>query len=190
MEKGIDLQVKLHVGTDPSTLSAVRRTLPDLFARANPGLTLSIKRTSAAGSGGDATLRVFITGDQDPAADFGALTRGALHKAIAAYNSGADRAHQPEVHIKSVKEMEGDEDDEDSGVTLAPHASPATASMSAASPPAAPSTATGEAATPQLVTPPSPAPAPASPPAAAPPSTSAQPSAGRRQWWAFWRRGN
>jgi len=176
MEKGIDLQAKLHVGTDPAALAALKQSLPDLFARTNPGLTLRIKKVSEPDSAGDATLRVYIEGDQDPAADFAALTRSALDKTIAAYNSssgsaggttagsaqpasasmGAAPAGQPGVHLKDLKEMEGDE--EDSDVTLAPQAH--SEAPSQASAPAS-STATGDAA------PASPAAAPSQPPASA-----------------------
>jgi hypothetical protein len=203
MEKGINLQAKLHVGTDPAAVSHLRQSLPDLFAQTNPGLTLSVKKVSEPDSDGDATMRVYIEGDQDPAADFAALTRGALNKTIAAYNSGgasnggaivgseqsaaasmgAAAAGQAGVHIKDLKEMEGDE--EDTGVTLAPQAQP-----QASSP--APSAGTAGPA------PASPAAAPSQPPAAAPssaasssppPAPSTTQAAGR-PWWAFWRRTN
>jgi len=203
MEKGINLQAKLHVGTDPAAVSHLRQSLPDLFAQTNPGLKLSVKKVSEPDSDGDTTMRVYIEGDQDPAADFAALTRGALNKTIAAYNSGgsasgigaiagsepsaaasmgAAAAGQTGVHIKDLKEMEGDE--EDTGVTLAPQAPPQ-------APSPAPSAETAGAA------PDSPAAAPSQPPIAAPSSASSSPptasqttQAEGRPWWAFWRRTN
>ncbi len=200
MKKGIDLQAKVHIGTAPSALTNLKHKLPELFAQANPGLTLNVKKVSDADSAGDATIRVYIEGEQDPAADFAALTRGALHTAVAAFNSSEDTgsAHSaalpphavsvrpPKVHIKDLKEMEGDE--EDTGVTLPPQAaSPSQAQPQASSPAAqaAPAKPAGSGAPVPADSPTAPPPA-AQPPAAPPAPTAAAPT----PWWAFWRRGN
>ena len=187
MKKGIDLQAKVHVGTDPSALSDLKQKLPDLFAQANQGLTLNIKKVSDADSAGDATIRVYIEGEQDPAADFAALTRGALHTAVTAFNSGAAAgskhspasqshavsARHPAVHIKDLKEMEGDE--EDTGVTLAPQAQPLSSVIT---------TGASDATPASPITAPPHAPQPPVAVSAATPTSAAPPP-----WWAFWRRG-
>jgi hypothetical protein len=201
MEKGIDLQAKVHAGTDPAAASDLKQKLPDVFAATNPGLKLRVKKVSEPDGAGDVTLRVYIEGEQDPAADFSALTRGALEKAIAAYNSagsaaagsastapsaatsmGAAVTGQAGVQLKDLKEMEGDEEDTD--VTLAPQASPQAPSQAPAqASQAAPTTGTGEPA------PASPAPAqPSAAPSPTPPPAPSTTQAAGRPWWAFWRR--
>ncbi|MEO5951047.1 MAG: hypothetical protein ABIQ44_01090 [Chloroflexia bacterium] len=134
MKKGINLQAKLHVGSDPNSGADLENKLPALFGNTNEGLTLTIKHASAPDEKGDVTLKVYIEGDQDPASDFAALTHKALKSAIAALNKGTSTGpslgntasrgsggHHA-VHIKKVRETEGDE--EDSGVVLAPTQQP------------------------------------------------------------------
>src|SRR6266852_2418566 len=96
MKKGINLQAKIHAGPGGAlTPSSIGQALPAAFAQANPGLRLTVKSVSPADADGNATLRVYIEGEQDPAADFAALTRGALNKAIAAMNPGGGSEHTP-----------------------------------------------------------------------------------------------
>jgi hypothetical protein len=186
--KGINMHAKVHVGNDPTAAANLEQSLPALFAGANPGLTLTVKHASPPDEKGDVTIRIYIEGEQDPAADFAALTRAALNKTIEALNANADKGagqftenvasgaatSQTPVHIKELQETEGDEEDTD--VTLAPSLrAPATAP--AAQPGPTP------AATPTQPT----APAPSAPEAqkAAPTGASS-----RAPWWAFWKRGN
>jgi hypothetical protein len=180
MEKAITLQAHMHVGTERAAASALLKKLPAAFAKANPDLKLSITKTSAPDAKGNVTVRVYISGEQDPAADFVALTHTALQKAIMALNAQARAASSgtgsaAPVHLHSVKEMEGD--DEDSGVTLPP--------KSDATPAAAPST--GQST---LVT----TPVPTQPASTAPAPTTDPPAerapAEHIPWWAFWRRSN
>ncbi len=195
MEKAITLQAHMHVGTEQAAASDLLKTLPAAFAKANPGLQLSIKKTSAVDAKGNVTLRVYISGEQDPAADFAALTHTALQKAITALNAQAKAASSgmggaAPVHLHGVKEMEGD--DENSGVTLPPKsdATPAAATSAGqstlvttplAAQPA--STSTAPTADPAAPT----APATAAPPAASP---AQQAPTEHTPWWAFWRRSN
>jgi hypothetical protein len=178
MEKAITLQARMHVGTERAAASALLKKLPAAFAKANPGLKLSIKKTSAPDAKGNVTLRVYISGDQDPAADFAALTHTALQKAITALNAQARAASSSTgsaapVHLHSVKEMEGD--DEDTGVTLPP--------KSDATPAAAPSTGQSTlVTTPVAAQPTATVPAPSAAPPIEPAPTEHIP------WWAFWRR--
>jgi hypothetical protein len=171
MKKGINLQAKVHAGSG-AAVSNLSQALPAAFAQANPGLQLTVKSASPVDAQGHATIHVYIEGEQEPAADFAALTRAALNKAIAALNAGAGSsgapaapgaaaAHTP-VHLHDVQEVEGDE--EDSGLVLPPAQQPS----------------------------PSPAasPAPAPPAATSPsPQSSAAATASRSPWWAVWRRG-
>jgi hypothetical protein len=192
MEKAITLQAHMHVGTEQAAASGLLKKLPAAFAKANPGLKLSIKKTSAADTKGNVTLRVYITGEQDPAADFSALAHTALQKAITALNAQARAASSgtssaAPVHLHGVKEMEGD--DENSGVTLPP--------KSDATPAAAPSTGQSTLVTVPLTAPPAyTAPAPNADPSAsttvAPPPDPPAEQASREHipWWAFWRRSN
>lgn len=195
MEKAITLQAHMHVGTEQAAASSVLKKLPAAFARANPGLELSVKKTSAVDAKGNVTVRVYISGEQDPAADFAALTHTALQKAITALNAQAKAASSgtsgtPPVHLHSVKEMEGD--DENSGVTLPP--------KSDATPAAAPSTGQSTlVTTPVVAQPASTLAAPTADPAAPPASaTDALPAGAPAEqapaehipWWAFWRRSN
>jgi hypothetical protein len=169
MEKGITLQTHLHVGTDQAVASNLLKRLPAAFVQANSGLQLSVKKTSQVDAKGNVTLRVYIQGEQDPAADFAALTHTALNKAIAAMNAEAKAAstgasaEAPPVHIHDIQEIEGD--DEDTGVVLPPKPAPDPA------PPAAQPTQA--------------APTSAAPPAAQPSQAVASAHA---PWWAFWRR--
>ena len=166
MEKAINLQAHMHVGTEQAAASDLLKKLPAAFAKANPGLKLSIKKTSDADAKGNVTLRVYISGEQDPAADFSALTHTALQKAITAMNAQARAASSgtgsaAPVHLHGVKEMEGD--DENSGVTLPP--------KSDATPAAAPSTSQSTlVTTPLPAQPASTAPAPTADSPAAPPA--------------------
>jgi len=195
MEKAITLQAHMHVGTEQAAASGVLKKLPAAFARANPGLELSIKKTSAIDAKGNVTVRVYISGEQDPAADFAALTHTALQKAITALNAQAKAASSgtgstAPVHLHSVKEMEGD--DENSGVTLPP--------KSDATPAAAPSTGQSTLVTTPVATQPASTPtaptadpaAPSAPTDAAPPDGSPvqQAPTEHTPWWAFWRRSN
>ncbi|MEP6776327.1 MAG: hypothetical protein ABJA50_12100 [Chloroflexota bacterium] len=195
MEKAITLQAHMHVGTEQAAASDLLKKLPAAFAKANPGLKLSIKKTSAADAKGNVTLRVYISGEQDPAADFSALTHTALQKAITALNAQAKAASSgtggaAPVHLHGVKEMEGD--DENSGVTLPPNtdATPAAAASTGQStlvttPLAARPTSTSATPTADPAAPPAPATAA---PSADPPAQQAPTE--HAPWWAFWRRGN
>jgi hypothetical protein len=49
MEKAITLQAHMHVGTEQAAAFSLLKKLPAAFAKANPGLKLSIKKTSAEG---------------------------------------------------------------------------------------------------------------------------------------------
>ena len=115
MEKAITLQAHMHVGTEQAAASDLLKKLPAAFAKANPDLKLSIKKTSEPDAKGNVTLRVYISGEQDPAADFSALTHTALQKAITALNAQAKAASSgtssaAPVHLHNVKEMEGDDE--------------------------------------------------------------------------------
>lgn len=195
MEKGINLQARIHVGSDPAAADAVSQTLPIMFAQTNPGLQLTVKSMAPADPNGNATLRVYIQGNQDPAADFAALTFNALNKAIAAMNGKANAnpgdtvssAHTSgsvvsgdthrtgtgmHIHIHNIQEVQ--DDDEDSGVVLPPQAQAPAPSIASSTPPVAPATA-----------PQSPAAAQATPAIPVTPTTPAT----HAPWWAFWRRG-
>ena len=197
MEKGINLQAKIHSGSDPAAPDRVKTSLPTAFAQANPGLTLTVKSISAAGADGSATIRVYITGEQDPASDFAALARDALHKAVAALDSQpgsklAKETGKPShrvARLRDVQEVEEeDSGDSEAGLVLAPQQPPpATADKPAAPAPAitAPTNAAPPAQAP--IQAPSPAPAP-DPVQASPPSQPARVAAPQRPWWAFWRK--
>jgi len=188
MDKAINLQAKLHVGNDPQAAAKLQQSLPAHFAADNPGLALTVKHISPPDAEGDVTVKIYIEGDQDPAADFAALTRGALHKTVASMNAasgtGAGSSAHPVVssgatphtgvHIKDLQETEGD--DENTGVTLAPwlRAQEASSAPPAAPPSAPPASTVGQS-------PPAPAPAPQAQQTASTP--------GKSQWWAFWKRG-
>jgi hypothetical protein len=169
MKKGINLQANTHVGSG-AAVANLSQALPAAFAQANPGLQLTVKSMSPVDAQGHASIHVYIEGEQEPAADFAALTRAALNKAIAALNSGASSAPaapgaaaaHPPVHLHDVKEVE--DDDEDSGLVLPPARQPAASPAGSPAPP---------------------------PPAATPPSSqsSAAATASRSPWWAVWRRG-
>ena len=195
MEKAITLQAHMHVGTEQAAASGALKKLPAAFAKANPGLELSIKKTSVVDAKGNVTVRVYISGEQDPAADFAALTHTALQKAITALNAQAKAASSgtgstATVHLHGVKEMEGD--DENSGVTLPP--------KSDATPAAAPSTGQSTLVTTPVAAQPASTPTPQTADPATPPTSATDaPAAGAPAqqaptehipWWAFWRRGN
>jgi hypothetical protein len=189
MEKAITLQAHMHVGTEQAAAFSLLKKLPAAFAKANPGLKLSIKKTSAADAKGNVTLRVYISGEQDPAADFAALTHTALQKAITALNAQAKAASSgtggaAPVHLHGVKEMEGD--DENTGVTLPPKsdATPAAAASTGQSTMVITPLAAQPASTPTAPT--------ATPTTAAPPADSPAEQAPTEHtpWWAFWRRSN
>jgi hypothetical protein len=203
MEKAINLQAHMYVGTEQAAASDLLKKLPAAFAQANPGLQLSVKKTSAVDAKGNVSLRVYITGEQDPAADFAALTHAALQKAITALNAQAKAASSgtgsaAPVHLHGVKEMEGD--DENTGVTLPPksNATPAAATSTGQSPlvttpPAAQPASTSPAPTADPPAPSTPTTtAPSAPTSAAPPADSPAQQAPTEQspWWAFWRRSN
>ena len=95
MDKAINLQAKLHVGSDPKAIADLQQSLPSRFGADNPGLALTVKHVSPPDDKGDVTVRIYIEGDQDPAADFAALTRGALHKTIASMNADAANGAAP-----------------------------------------------------------------------------------------------
>ena len=84
MHKAINMQadVQMAGGED-----AVRAALQSAFAAANPGMKLTIKGAAPGKSPGTTHVRVYIEGDQEPAAPFAQLAGDALHKAIAALGS-------------------------------------------------------------------------------------------------------
>ena len=185
MEKGINLQAKIHIGSDAQAAANLQQSLPARFAADNPGLALTVKHISPPDDKGDVAIRIYVEGDQDPASDFAALTRGAIHKTIASMNSDSGKGvtattgspvsggagSQSPVHIKDLQETEGD--DENTGVTLAP-------------------TLQAQATSSAAPAPPSPASTPSQPPPTAASTPQAQqPAAASRTspWWAFWKRG-
>ncbi len=210
MEKGINLQAQLHLGSDQasaSSLTNVTEALPAAFAKANPGLQLSVKHVTPVDAAGNATVRVYIQGEQDPAADFAALTRSALNKAIAEMNAITASTHgsgstvpdggagkrYPSVRAHNIQEVEVADDD--GGLVLAPKAQSATSTSGAmASDVSSSKTGTGARAT-SAPTPATQPPAPSQPTtqATAPADPNAQPTStapiARAPWWAIWRRG-
>ena len=81
MKKAIDLETQVHL---VGTADATRQALLDAFAQANPDMKLTIKSLTAADGQSYATAKLYIEGEQDPAANFAALSSAALRKAIAA----------------------------------------------------------------------------------------------------------
>ncbi len=129
MKKAINLQATVELA-DPNGQAQFQNDLQNAFTRANPGLTLSVKSFTSPDGQGKARLRVYIEGEQDPAADFSQLTSHALHQAIAsllpkpastsktlktqARSEGGSRGGA----VKNIQETEND--DEDQGVILPP----------------------------------------------------------------------
>lgn len=81
MKKAINLQAQVQLA-DPNSQAQFQNDLENAFAQANPGLTLTVKSLTPPDAKGKAKLRVYIEGEQDPAADFSKLTTTALQQAI------------------------------------------------------------------------------------------------------------
>src|SRR4051794_14405404 len=111
MKKAINLQAQLQCDTsqDPQQLSA---DLESAFAEANPGMRLTVKSLKLPDSAGHAAVRVYIEGEQEPAAPFEPVAKAALHKAIAALASTRGRTATP-LAAHNVQEVE--DDDEEGG---------------------------------------------------------------------------
>ncbi len=144
MKKAINLQVQGQLSGGIASAEALRKALPVAFAQANPGMSLSIKSITDPDSQGNINLKVYIEGEQDPAADFNALSSMAIQKAVAALASKSNPASS--VTIKNIQEL-GD-DDEDSGVVLPPQS--ASVSQGAGTSPSALPSAGEKAASPPL----------------------------------------
>ena len=112
MHKGIYLQTSLPLGPGPTAAAGVTQALQAAFARLHPDLHLRIERLSAPNAGGVAKLRVYIEGDQEPAADFAAWTRAALRDAVAAI--------APPAAGRGLRAVEEVEDDDERGLVLPP----------------------------------------------------------------------
>src|SRR6478672_4187223 len=110
MKKGINLQAQVHLDADAGAADALRGALADTFARVNPGMQLTGKGLSAPDAHGNATVRVYIEAEQDPATPFAPVATAALHKAV-------DALPAP-VAVRGMEEHE--DDDENSGVVLPP----------------------------------------------------------------------
>ncbi len=192
MKKGINLQAKMHVGNGAGAVQAMSQALPAAFAQSNPGLQLTVKGTPAVDASGNATIRVYIEGDQDPAADFAALTRSALNKAIASINTGATSApatapaspapggasggagKHNAVRVHDIREVD---DTADEGDLVLPPQRQQTQTKAGATSPSGPS---AEPTTPPASqTPAFPSPTPSVPAPALP---------ARAPWWAIWKR--
>src|SRR5579859_4688688 len=91
MKKAINMQAQVHMGN--GAVGNISAALEQAFSAANPGMTLTVKSLSAPDGSGNSTARVYIEGEQDPAADFAALAGDALHKAVA--HLAADGPPQP-----------------------------------------------------------------------------------------------
>jgi len=81
MKKAINLQAQVHLA-EPNNQTQFQDNLQKAFVQANPGLFLRVKSLSTPDAQGKATLRVYIEGEQDPAANFLELTTHALHQVI------------------------------------------------------------------------------------------------------------
>ncbi len=114
MHKGIYLQTSLPLVPGPTAAADTTQALQSAFARLHPDLHLRIERLSAPNAAGVAKLRVYIEGDQEPAADFAAWTRAALRDAVAA--SAPPAAGQ----ARGLHAVEEVEDDDERGLVLPP----------------------------------------------------------------------
>ncbi|HUS17828.1 MAG TPA: hypothetical protein VM536_22765 [Chloroflexia bacterium] len=125
MKKGINLQAQVHLDADAGAADALRESLAATFARVNPGMQLKIKGLSAPDAHGNATARVYIEAEQDPATPFAPVATDALHKAV--------EALPMDVAVRGLEEHE--DDDEDGELVLPPGqaATPPAAAVAAAS---------------------------------------------------------
>src|SRR5689334_13454623 len=125
MKKAINLQAQLHCGPDQDR-QQLGAALESTFARVNPGMQLTVNSLSPPDGAGNATVRVYIEGEQEPADPFAPLANGALHKAIAALAPG------PQGTPYGVHGVQEVEDDDDTGLVLPPHRTSASAPHPAA----------------------------------------------------------
>ncbi len=128
MKKAINLQAQVQLA-DLKSQSQYQDNLQKAFARTNPGLTLTVKSLTAPDAQGKAKLRVYIEGEQDPAANFSQLTTQALHQAIDSLapeaSASASKTLQAQSRPRSktrpaVNIQETANDDENQGVVLPP----------------------------------------------------------------------
>src|SRR5947209_1017801 len=115
MKKAINVHVVLPAGSTRDLALAPGAGLPQAFAQANPGFQLTIKSLSAPDAQGNVTAAVYVEGEQEPAADFGALTKSALKQTIAGLSGTRSLGTAPLVAMEEV-EIE----DEDTGAVVAP----------------------------------------------------------------------
>ena len=127
MKKAINLESLLKAGNTAEVQGILQEKLPEVFARINPTMRLSIKSLSESkargnrkgAAEGEIILRVYIEGEQAAAANFPNLARQALQKAISSLlgsEAGAKAPKSGATGLISIKEMENG--DEDEGVVL------------------------------------------------------------------------
>ncbi len=126
MKKAINLQAQVHL-VDPYNQAQFQDTLQKAFTQANPGLTLRVKSLSTPDAQGKTTLRVYIEGEQDPAANFLELTTGALHQVIDSLlpkpAAKTLKAQSRSRAATNIQETENDDENED---VVLPPKNPAT----------------------------------------------------------------
>jgi hypothetical protein len=130
VKKGIYLQARLDMGSakDQSASASLLSKLPAAFAKANPGMRLTIKKQSPPDDQGKVTIEVYIQGEQAPASSFLTLSSRALKKGVAALAKGTARSASAEdkgaVKISVEKIVERENQDENDGVILPPPIKP------------------------------------------------------------------
>lgn len=121
MKKAINLQAEVQLASTTNAQAVFKDSLPKAFAQANPGMSLNIKSFSKADIHGKSKIRVYIEGEQEPAANFMTLASSTLHKVIASLMEKGNNNQALESAITNLQEVENEDEDQDV-VLPPPHA--------------------------------------------------------------------
>lgn len=126
MKKAINLQAEVQLANTADAQAVFKQSLPKAFAQANPGMSLTIKSLSKVDNQGKAKLRVYLEGEQDPAANFSTLASSALHKVITTLLDNGNQALPSFKHttIMNLQEVENEEENQDVVLPPPPHTTP------------------------------------------------------------------
>jgi hypothetical protein len=130
VKKGIYLQAKIYTGggKDAASTSSLLEKLPAAFAKANPGMRLTVKKHSPPDHEGKVSVEVYIQGEQAPASSFLKLASRALNKTVAALSKGSGKSAAAstkaaaKISVGEISEIENGDENED--VILPPASNP------------------------------------------------------------------
>lgn len=122
MKKAINMAVQIQPGAAGEQPEAISAALQKAFEQANPGLKLSVKQIAPAAGEDGLTARVYIEGEQEPAADFSAVAAKALQNSGQLLTKDAKPEGAP-LTLNNIHELDADDDSVDNdSLVLSPQA--------------------------------------------------------------------